>query len=52
MRPTLPEYQSQSKTIQKKLQTDFSHEHRYKSPQENISKSNPTMNKKLCTMTK
>ena len=35
-----------NKALQERPQTNNSHEHRYKNPQQNISKLNPTMYKK------
>ena len=47
---TIP--QKPDKDTTRKLQTNDSHEHRYKNPQQNISKSYPTIFKKNDTMSK
>ena len=50
MRPPSPWYQNQTKTPQKrKLQANFTDEHRGKNPQQNISKLHPTIHSKDCT---
>lgn len=50
MRPVLPSYQNQTKTVTRTLQTDVYvhciHGHRNKNSQQNVSKSYPAIYKK------